>query len=99
MALISLRQLLDHAAEFGYGVPAAARRSLSSSPADFDPRRFLKAATAAAREICKTRYEAFGCSGQAARIRPLPLEAMVERYGRPVRSWFPTGAAHAAAPL
>jgi fructose-bisphosphate aldolase, class II len=61
---------------------AAARRSLASNPADFDPRKFLKAATAGAREICKARFEAFGCAGQASRIRPLPLEAMAERYGR-----------------
>lgn len=27
MALVSMRQLLDHAAEQGYGVPAARRRS------------------------------------------------------------------------
>ncbi len=59
---------------------AAVRRSIATNPADFDPRRFLKAATAAAREICKTRFEAFGCAGQASRIRPLPLEKMADRY-------------------
>jgi fructose-bisphosphate aldolase, class II len=32
---------------------AAVRRSLDDYPADFGPRKFLKAATAAAREICK----------------------------------------------
>lgn len=58
----------------------AARRSLATSPADFDPRKFLKAATAAAREICKARFEAFGCAGQASCVRPLPLEKMAERY-------------------
>jgi fructose-bisphosphate aldolase class II len=61
---------------------AAARRSLAGNPGDFDPRKFLKAATAAAREICKARFEAFGCAGQASRIRPVPLEKMAERYGR-----------------
>ena len=64
---------------------AATRRSLAGNPADFDPRRFLKAATAAAREICKARFEAFGCAGQAARIGPLPLEKMAERYGQPAK--------------
>jgi fructose-bisphosphate aldolase class II len=47
---------------------------------EFDPRKLLKDATAAAKGICKARFEAFGCAGQAARIRPLPLEAMTARY-------------------
>lgn len=51
MALVSLRQRLDHAA-----------------------------AKNAAREIVEARFEAFGCAGQAARIRPVPLEAMIQRY-------------------
>ncbi len=61
---------------------AAVRRSLASARGDFDPRKFLKAATAAAREVCRERFEAFGAAGQAARIRPLPLEQMAGRYGR-----------------
>jgi fructose-bisphosphate aldolase class II len=61
---------------------AAVRRSLASNRADFDPRKFLKAATAAAREICKSRFESFGCAGKASMIRPLPLESMAERYGK-----------------
>ena len=59
---------------------AAVRRSLAEKPADFDPRRFLKAATAAARGLCKERFEAFGCAGQGGLIRPVPLEQMAERY-------------------
>src|SRR5882724_2524746 len=59
---------------------AAVRRTLSLDPAEFDPRKFLKDATAGARDICKARFEAFGCSGHASRIRPLPLEKMIERY-------------------
>ena len=37
-------------------------------------------AQAAARGICKLRYEAFGCAGQASKIKPLSLEKMAERY-------------------
>ncbi len=59
---------------------AAVRRSLAQKPADFDPRGFLKAATAAARSLCKERFEAFGCAGQGGLIRPVPLEQMAERY-------------------
>ena len=61
---------------------AAVRRSLAGARAEFDPRKFLKAATVAAREVCRARFEAFGAAGQAARIRPLPLEQMAARYGR-----------------
>jgi fructose-bisphosphate aldolase class II len=58
----------------------AIRRHMSEKPAEFDPRKFLADAQGAAREICKLRYEAFGCAGQAAKIKPLPLEKMAERY-------------------
>jgi fructose-bisphosphate aldolase class II len=40
----------------------------------------ITAARAAARGVCKARFEAFGCAGQAAKLHPLPLEAMVTRY-------------------
>jgi fructose-bisphosphate aldolase, class II len=50
----------------------AMRRHMAEKPAEFDPRKFLA--------ICKARYEAFGCAGQASKIRPLPLEKMAERY-------------------
>ncbi|MBK6629932.1 MAG: fructose-bisphosphate aldolase class II [Betaproteobacteria bacterium] len=58
----------------------AMRRHMAEKPAEFDPRKFLADAQKAAREICKLRYEAFGCAGQAAKIKPVPLEKMAERY-------------------
>jgi fructose-bisphosphate aldolase class II len=58
----------------------AMRRAMAKDPAEFDPRKFLKDATAAARDVCKQRYEAFGCAGQAARIKPVALEKMALRY-------------------
>ncbi|MGF6918232.1 class II fructose-bisphosphate aldolase [Paraburkholderia sp. 40] len=58
----------------------AMRKSLANARAEFDPRAALKAATAAASAICVERFEAFGCAGQAARIRPLPLDTMASRY-------------------
>jgi fructose-bisphosphate aldolase class II len=58
----------------------AMRRAMAEDPAEFDPRKFLKAAMAAARALCKDRFEAFGCAGQAPRIRPEPLERMAQRY-------------------
>jgi len=32
------------------------------------------------KEICKARYEAFGCAGQASKIKAISLEAMANRY-------------------
>jgi len=61
---------------------AATRRSLAEDRSEFDPRKFLKAATAAAREICKARFETFGTAGQASKIGPIPLEKMAERYAK-----------------
>lgn len=58
----------------------AMRRALWQDKSEFDPRRFLKDATSAARGICKARFEAFGCAGRAAAIKPLPLEKMAEKY-------------------
>ena len=58
----------------------AVRRALAENPKAFDPRKFLKAGTAAMKEICKARYEAFGTAGNASKIKPIPLEDMVKRY-------------------
>jgi fructose-bisphosphate aldolase class II len=32
--------------------------------------------------ICKARYEAFGSAGQAAKIKPISLDAMAARYAK-----------------
>jgi fructose-bisphosphate aldolase class II len=58
----------------------AMRQVFATQPAEFDPRKALAAARTAAQGICKARFEAFGCAGQASRIRPVPLEQMVARY-------------------
>jgi fructose-bisphosphate aldolase class II len=58
----------------------AVRRFLFENPEKFDPRDYLKPARQAAKQICLARYLAFGCEGRAAKIRPLPLEKMAERY-------------------
>jgi fructose-bisphosphate aldolase class II len=58
----------------------AVRRYLFENPGKFDPRDFLKPAREAAKEVCKARYLAFGCEGQAGKIKPMSLEKMVERY-------------------
>ncbi|MBX3610864.1 MAG: fructose-bisphosphate aldolase class II [Hydrogenophaga sp.] len=60
----------------------AMRRTMANKPSEFDPRAFFKDATAAARDICKARFDAFGCAGQAAKIKPVPLEKMIARYAK-----------------
>ena len=59
----------------------ALRRRMLTDKSEFDPRKFLKDATEAARGICKARFEAFGCAGQAPRIKPVSLERLAEQYG------------------
>ncbi len=58
----------------------AIRRHMDQDKSNFDPRKFLKDATAAAKDICKARFEAFGCAGQASKIKPIMLDNMTERY-------------------
>ncbi len=58
----------------------AIRRHLAENPSNFDPRKFLKEATNAMMEICKARYEAFGCAGHASKIKATSLEEMYKRY-------------------
>jgi fructose-bisphosphate aldolase class II len=58
----------------------ATRRYLAQNTKDFDPRKFLAATTVAMKGICKARYEAFGCAGQASKIKPISLDAMAMRY-------------------
>ncbi len=56
------------------------RKHLAENKSNFDPRKFLKASTAAMKDICKARYEAFGCAGHADKIKPMSLEVMFKRY-------------------
>ena len=60
----------------------AVRKFLAENKKEFDPRKFLIASTKAMREICKARYEAFGTAGNAPKIRPMSLDAMVKRYDK-----------------
>ena len=58
----------------------AMRQLFAEQRSEFDPRKALTAARKAARGICEARFEAFGCAGHAARIKPVPLEQMARRY-------------------
>ncbi len=58
----------------------AIRKHFVDHPADFDPRKYLKSATNAMRDICIARYEAFGTAGNGPQIKVINLEEMTARY-------------------
>ncbi len=60
----------------------AMRRTMAKNPSEFDPRKFFKDATLAAKDICMQRFAAFGCAGRASSIKPISLEGMASRYAK-----------------
>lgn len=56
------------------------RRIAQENPREFDPRKFLKPAMDAMRDLCRDRMEAFGTAGQAHKIRVIPMDDMARRY-------------------
>lgn len=56
------------------------RKVAMENPREFDPRKFLKPAMEAMRDLCRERFEAFGTAGRASGIRPIPLDDMARRY-------------------
>ena len=59
---------------------AAIRKFMNENKSHFDPRDYLKPARAAAKAICKERYQQFGCAGQASKIKPVPLTSIAGQY-------------------
>ena len=60
----------------------AIRRFMAENPAEFDPRKYLAKTVEAMKQICIDRYLAFGCEGQADKIKPISLEKMAVRYAK-----------------
>ena len=58
----------------------AVRKFLAENPDKFDAREWLKPAREAAKQVCKARYIEFGCEGQAAKIKPVGLSVMAQKY-------------------
>jgi fructose-bisphosphate aldolase class II len=56
------------------------RKVAQENPAEFDPRKFLKAAMDAMRVLCRDRFERFGTAGNASRIKVVPMAEMAKRY-------------------
>jgi fructose-bisphosphate aldolase, class II len=60
----------------------AARKFMAENPDKFDMREWMKPAREAARLVCKARYVEFGCEGQGAKIKAVPMAAMAQRYAK-----------------
>ena len=58
----------------------AMRRAMMRDRGEFDPRKFFKEATLAARDVCVERFAAFGCEGMASRIKSRSLDAEARNY-------------------
>ena len=60
----------------------AVRKFMAENPSKFDMREWMKPAREAAKAICKQRYVEFGCEGQGAKIKGVPLSVMAEKYAK-----------------
>lgn len=58
----------------------AIRKHIFEDTKNFDPRKFLSVSTKAMKDICVSRFEAFGSAGMAPHIKPISLETMITRY-------------------
>ena len=58
----------------------AIRKFMFENPSKFDPREYNKPAREAAKRVCIDRYQAFGCAGQASKIKAVSLEKIAARY-------------------
>jgi fructose-bisphosphate aldolase class II len=56
------------------------RRVALQNPREFDPRKFLKPAMDAMRDLCRGRLEAFGTAGNASKIKVIAQDDMARRY-------------------
>lgn len=59
---------------------AAFRKVATQTRSEFDPRKFLKPAMDAMRDLCRDRLEQFGTAGNAGKIKVTPLADMAARY-------------------
>ena len=60
----------------------AIRRFLANNKSEFDPRKYFTESIKAMKSICLERYRAFGCEGQADKIKPVSLEKMFQKYAK-----------------
>ncbi|NGO50333.1 class II fructose-bisphosphate aldolase [Allomesorhizobium camelthorni] len=56
------------------------RRIAMENPGEFDPRKFLKPAMDAMRDLCRDRLERFDAAGNASKIKVIAMDEMAKRY-------------------
>lgn len=56
------------------------RKIAQDNPQEFDPRKFLKPAMDAMRDLCLDRFERFGTAGNASKIKVVAIDDMAKRY-------------------
>ena len=59
---------------------ATIRKFMAENKSEFDPRKYLGKTVDAMKKICIDRYEAFGCSGNASKIKSISLFDMTDKY-------------------
>ena len=60
----------------------AVRKFMAENPSKFDMREWMKPAREAAKAVCKQRYLEFGCEGQGAKIKGIPMSVRAETYAK-----------------
>ncbi|MGR3275931.1 fructose-bisphosphate aldolase class II [Acaryochloris sp. 'Moss Beach'] len=63
-------------------ITAAIREAAFKDPSNFDPRHFLKPSIKYMKQVCLARYESFGTSGQASKIKQQPLDIFAVKYAK-----------------
>lgn len=61
---------------------AVMRKEFMQNPSDFDPRKYLGAATKAMQELCEERYEAFYTTNKISSFKGKSLQEMVTFYNK-----------------
>lgn len=63
-------------------ITAAIREAAFKDPSNFDPRHFLKPSIKYMKQVCLARYESFGTSGNASKIKQQPLDIFAIKYAK-----------------
>lgn len=63
-------------------ITAAIREAAFKDPSNFDPRHFLKPSIKYMKQVCLARYESFGTSGNASKIKQQSLDIFAVKYAK-----------------